>query len=85
MAKKMAIDTTKKEEVKEKVEITTYTRKPRQGKAPIYIGLMAEADNKFKDKLKSLFLESLDKMAHDLPEHAALFNKMMNVCTEMMK
>ena len=59
-------------------------RKPPTSKAPLYIGIKAEADKAFKSKLKSLFLESLDKLARDLPDHAALFKKMTKVCSELL-
>lgn len=80
------------EEEKKQVQIPTKKqqaspqgRKPRLSAAPLYIGIKAEADKAFKSKLKSLFLESLDKLARDLPDHAPLFKKMTGVCTELLK
>jgi hypothetical protein len=46
---------------------------------------MAEADKAFKSKLKSLFLESMDKLSRDLPEHAGIFKKMQTTCSELLK
>ena len=67
-----------------KQQASPQSRKPRTFKAPLYIGIKAEADKAFNSKLKSLFLESLDKLARDLPDHAALFKKMTGVCSELL-
>lgn len=58
---------------------------PRTGKIPLYIGIMAEADKQFKKKLSDLFMESMSKMSQTFHEHSAMFKKMIETLSELMK